>query len=112
MNNAQFEIEDAPSEAVQGGLRQREGQLISLIEALRRVQDSADWGTLKKEIFDGEGTKLAKQVTSEAGKSEVSLPALYRLQGKGEALKRYDLHTLEASLKNELLQIRNTLHGK
>lgn len=113
MNNAQLSIEEEPEPRDSAPeLRTREGELVELIETLRRVLGTEDWRTLKTKIFDGELGKLEKRITSEAGKSEVTVSNLYRLQGQIAAAKKYDLDALATALRQELTIIRLKLHGK
>lgn len=114
MNNAFFDdaAVEVPDRLPQ--LRAREGELITLIEAIRRIEASEDWSTLTINVFDQVVEKLERSITSEAGKSEVSLPELYRLQGQLAWAKKYaDLGKLADSYRLELTNVRNQikLHG-
>ena len=91
-------------------LRHREGELVSIIEALGTLEQSAEWSTLKKLVFDGVLTKLANGLLSESQKMPLDDNKMYHLQGQIAWAKKYaDLGTLLASYRAELQNIRKQL---
>lgn len=74
-------------------LRERDTHLIRLVEAIQAIQRTPEWSTLKEE-FDGEIARLERLLLVEARKKEVSLPEVYRLQGRIEEAKRVSLEKL------------------
>ncbi len=91
----------------------KEGELSRFIEALIRVEASEDWRTLKTGLFDGLTKRLENQLFQEANKPVISESTIYRLQGKLEWARAYsDLKKYGERLRNELSNIRQTIHGK
>jgi hypothetical protein len=96
-------------------LRQKEVELIKIIEALQRVNVSEDWSTLKSHIFEGVVEKLEKDMLDEAKKDSPDLSKLASLKGQFVWAKKYsDLDSLAQAFKVELQGIRQTLknYGK
>lgn len=94
-------------------LRHREGELVTIIEALRKVESSPEWSTLKTQVFDGVVESLERRLSSEATKKEVNAPELYRLQGQLAWAKRFaNLASLADAFRLELSNIKGQLHGK
>jgi len=99
------EVDDAP-------LRERETELIRLIEAIRDVNASESWSTLKEEVFDGVLVSLEKEIFSEARKDAPDLLKLSRLSGQLKWAERYsNLDKMESELRTELTNVRLKLHG-
>lgn len=121
MNNSKI-IESAPQEESQSRevelqeqlphLRKREGELVTIIEALRKVESSHEWSTLKTEVFNGEIEYIERQLSLEAKKPEINTSTLYRLQGRLSAAKKYSLESLNATFTAELTRIRIQLNAK
>ena len=111
MNNSQVEVDIAESkDSREVSLIQRQGELVKIVEALRRVADSEDWHVLKKLVFDGVIETLERQLKSEAQKAEVVTPELYRLQGQLVWARKYaDLHKLSEFFKNQVEGIKISL---
>ncbi len=92
-------------------LREREGTLARIIEALKQVEGSEAWSTLKTELFDGVLESLEGRLSAEAKKPQVDLPTIYRLQGQIQWAKKYaDLAGLTDSYRLELQRIRQPLN--
>ena len=86
-------------------LSEKEGKLIILIEAVAKIQKTAEWRSLKT-VLDGEIERLERLQAQEAGKSDLNLPELYRLQGRILQAKHHSISALEAKWRSELLQVR------
>lgn len=112
MNNALLEIEpvDLSLESKDDSnlLREHEGTLTALIEAASKLKATHEWSTLKK-VIHGEVERLETLQKLESSKSEVSLPELYRLQGRLLQARHHSLDALEAKWRAELLNIRQKL---
>lgn len=92
-------------------LREREAKLVRLIEVFDALSRSAEWSSLKQELFDGALESIESRMRDEARKPEVSLPALYRLQGERTWAKRYsDPVSYVSQLTAELAAIRKQLN--
>lgn len=93
-------------------LREREEKLTKIIEAIRGVQQSQDWSTLKTQIFDDLVPSLERDMKNESKKDEPSPLKLTRLAGQLKWAERYaDLGKLESVYRLELSNIRKQLYG-
>lgn len=91
-------------------LRQREQELIKVIEAITRINDSDDWRVLKSEVFEGLEESLLKRLNIEAERPELNQPEIHRLQGQLIWAKKYaDFKSLGEFFKMELQGIRKQL---
>ena len=108
MNNSQIVIDEEPDR--EASLAQRQGELVRIVEALRRVADSEDWDVLKELVFDGVLETLERQLKNEAQKAEVVTPELYRLQGQLVWARKYaDLDKLAEFFKIQIEGIKSNL---
>ena len=113
MNNSiHLDIEpELPDESIQVKLRQRAEKLVRMIEALVSLSGSPEWSTLKEELFDGVLETIDVQFRLEVQKAEVSLPALYRLQGQRHFAQTYaQPASLVAKWRAELDNIKKQLN--
>ena len=62
-------------------LREEEAKTIRIIEALQGIQNTKEWRTLKKEIFDGFMLSLEREIKSEATSENPDPQKLNRLSG-------------------------------
>lgn len=94
-------------------LREREAELVKIIEALTEINKGKEWSTLKKYIFDGLVERLEKELKAEARKDGPDSNKLGKLSGQLLWAERYaDLNKLIAQFRTELTNIRLQLHGK
>lgn len=83
-------------------LRQREQDIVAIIEALQAVKGSEFWKTLQNKVFNGILEALQRRIRSEKNPTEI-----YRLQGQIVWAEKYtDLNKLLQAYQNELQQIR------
>lgn len=117
MNNSLI-IEDTPLEVENTfdktpWLRQRESELISIIEAIERVADSPDWNILKNSIFSGLEESLEGKLNLEAKKDDPNKQELARLTGQLIWAKKYaDFKKLSEVFRLELSNVKKQLNGK
>lgn len=91
-------------------LRQKESEMVKVIEALQRISVSEDWSTLKTSIFEGVVEQLERDMLNEAKKENPDIQKLTSLKGQFVWAKKYaDLNSLADSFKKELTSIRQTL---
>ncbi len=91
-------------------LRQRESELVKIIEALGRVGENEDWNILKQNVFDGVVESLERRQKDEANKAEINIKEMYGLQGQLAWARRYsDLGKLRDDFKKELVNVRGQL---
>lgn len=92
-------------------LVQRETELISIIEAIHRVSQTADWKKLNNLVFEGLEESLDKRLKSEAEKPELNHTEIHRLQGQLIWAKKYaDFSKLAEFFTTELKGVRNNLN--
>lgn len=92
-------------------LRQREGELARIIEALKTIESSTEWSSLKTDVFDGVLDSLEGRLMSESKKPELNNPEMYRLQGQIQWAKKFaNLAILTDSYRLELQRIRQQLN--
>lgn len=119
MNNSFISLEtvepiDSPQEIDRTPwLRQRHGELVKTIEAIKRIASSDDWQLLKTDIFDGVVETLEREMLSEAKKEKPDTQKLANLNGQFVWAKKYAvLETLSQAFKTELQGIKQQLNGK
>jgi hypothetical protein len=92
-------------------LRQKEGELIKIIEAINRIANTTDWLVLRKHIFDDLVGNLERRLASEADKSELNQPEIHRLQGQLMWARKYsDFAKLAEVYRSELTNVRQMLN--
>lgn len=92
-------------------LRERQTELIKIIESIDEVLKTKGWQTLKELVFDSRVDSLERQLLAEAKKEEIDPKKIYKLQGELIWSKRYsDLRSYAEMLKKELEGIKLKLH--
>lgn len=119
MNNSKLVIdsislkEEEPKFDRAPELRQRETQLINIIDSLKKVQAMPEWSSLKTQVFDGLVTTLEKELRNEAKKDSPDSLKLNRLAGQLKWAEKFsDLSKLEQVFRVELQNLRKMLYGK
>lgn len=112
MNNSKIAIDNVSlelDEPMDTGplLRQRETELIAIIEALENIQASDYWKLLKDKLFDGVVESLRRRLLKEKDSAEI-----FRLQGQVVWAEKYsDLSKLTTAFRNELANVKSKLNG-
>jgi hypothetical protein len=92
-------------------LREREGELIKIIEALNEIEESKPWSTLKNTVFDGVVETLERQLKVEASKDDPNTLVLSKINGQLVWARKYaNLKDLSNVFRTELTNIRKQLH--
>lgn len=110
MNNSLLMIENASLEMeeetdVSPRLRERETELLAILEALKNISTSKFWKTLENKLFTPDFNSALHKLRKEKNPTE-----MYRLQGRLDELEKLSkLSTLQQIYINELSQIRTTL---
>lgn len=92
-------------------LQKQQGELSQLVETINRVEASEDWQKLRAILLNDVASSLERSLKSEAEKSELNLPKIYRLQGQLEWARKYaDLSKLVEWKKKELENIKNYIN--
>lgn len=93
-------------------LRQKEGELVKLIEAIMRIEQSEDWKVLRNHIFDGLVESIEGRIRNESGKQELNNPEIYRLQGQLLLARKYaDFKKLADVYRSELSGVKQQLNN-
>lgn len=91
-------------------LRENQAELIRLLDALTKLDESKEWHVLRELVFDKSVGSIERQILNESLAKEVNLPKLYKLQGELEWAKRYsDIERFADTLKKQLKNIKNIL---
>lgn len=118
MNNAKITLDysalaEPPEVDRTPVLREREGELIKIISAIRGIEGTDEWKTLKELIFGKVIEILERNLKEEAVKNSPDTLSLARISGQLLWAKKYaDLSKLAEVYRQELTNIRKTLHGK
>jgi predicted nucleic acid-binding Zn-ribbon protein len=115
MNNSQLMVDSEPerSDGLEARLRAEETRLMRIIEALKGVEDSKEWSSLKIEVFDNLVNVLERELRTEAKSDEPNPLKLNRLSGELKWAERFsDLKKLENTYRVQLQNVRQQLHGK
>lgn len=111
MNNSQIEFDEEKPVDIKPVLRQKQAELIKVIEAVRAVNSTPQWQTLKGLIFDKAVESLQRRLQVESEKSELNVQEIYRLQGQLVWARRYsDFSKLADAYKIELNNITKKLN--
>lgn len=94
-------------------LQKQQGELTQVVEAINRVEANEDWQKLKRLVLDGVVASLERQLASEASKSEVNAPEIYRLQGQLAWAKKYaNLKKLGELFKQSLEGVKENIKNQ
>jgi methionine salvage enolase-phosphatase E1 len=106
MNNSLLQLEVQEVD-ISPQLRERERELLGIIEAFRKVSASEYWKVLRIKVFDGVVGSLHKKLIAEKNPTE-----MYRLQGQIVWAEKYaDLEKMAQAYENELKSVRKKLHA-
>lgn len=110
MNNSRLAYDNVPltlEESVNPEeYRERQATVVRTIEAIDALNKSAEWSTLKKEIFQDRVESLERQMKNESEANTLKDSELYRLQGRLFEARKYDLDKLRESLMLELSKLK------
>jgi hypothetical protein len=92
--------------------RQKETELVQVIEAIETIANSHEWLVLKEKLFDGVVESLKKQRETEIEKKPLNGPVIHALNGQLAWAKKYsDFGTLANIYRLELQNIRKKLNA-
>ncbi len=93
-------------------LRQREGELVKLIETIMRIEQSEDWQGVRNHIFYGLVESIEGRIRNESGKGELNQPEIYRLQRQLLLARKYaDFKKLADVYRSELSNVKQQLNN-
>lgn len=111
MNNDLF-TEDIEPEVVSPILRERQSELVRIIESLQVISSSEPWQVLKSLVFDKVVEQLEKRLKLETAKKPIDTDEIHRLNGQLIWAKRYaDFNKLIDVYRLELENIRSKLNA-
>ena len=94
-------------------LREKENELIEIIEAFNFLEQSEEWNTVKKLVYSKSLASIERQLMSEAQKFPIQTDKLYKLQGEWEWAKRFsDTSRHIDALKKQLAGIKQQLKNE
>ena len=117
MNNSKLIVDAVPLTLEEPAvnktyLRERETEIASILDALKKVQATKEWSTLKTKLFDGIVDSLTRDMHNEAKKENPDTLKLNRLAGQLKWAEKYsDLAKLENVFRTELVSIKQKLYG-
>lgn len=86
-------------------LKQKEAEVVKIIEAIRTILSTAEWSTLKS-VFDSRVEDLERRLRVESERISLNDSEIYRLQGRLSEARKYDLEKLAEVYRLELTNIR------
>lgn len=93
------------------GRRERETELVNLVDAIRNVLMTPEWSSLKEKLFDGLVERLERQLITAATRKVVDEKEIYHIQGQLVWAKRFsDLEKLADMYRLELTSVRRQLN--
>lgn len=88
-------------------LRERQTELINIIEAFDKLEQSKEWQTIKDLIFNKSLSAIERQIQNEALAPEIDTNKLYKLQGEWVWSKQYaDTNRFISTLRKQLEDIK------
>lgn len=91
-------------------LREKQTELIKLLETLQGLEKTDEWQTLKELVFKPSLNAIQKQIISEALNPTIDTNKLYRLQGEWTWAKQHaDTDRFASTLKKQIEDIKNKL---
>lgn len=92
-------------------LREKEGELVKIIEAINGVANSENWKVLEKYILLDLVANLERRLASEANKDELNQPEIHRLQGQLIWARKFaDFKKLSEVYRSELSNVKKQLN--
>lgn len=116
MNNSYFAVQNTldhqenPEESKEF-LVDRQTKLTRILEALKELETSKAWGSLKKEVFSGLIDRLTNDLLRESRKSPVDALKVSHIAGQLDTAEQYDLQKMHRQFSDELVAIKKQLHG-
>lgn len=110
MQNVSLELDTQVDNTVH--FRERESELIKIIEALNRVAESPEWQLLNDKIFGGVVDSLKREREVQVEKQPLNGPLIHNLNGQIKWAKKYlDLSSFANIYKQELINVRKQLNA-
>lgn len=112
INNVSLELDTPLDNTVH--FRERETELVKIIDALTAIAESKEWKILEDTIFKDVVKNLLRDRDREASvEQSLNGPKIHNLNGQIKWARKYlDLSSLASIYKQELVNVRNQLNGK
>ena len=113
MNNSFIAMETSIEETVNiTGLRDKEAELIAVLEPLETIANSKEWAALKEKLWDPQVAGLLKQREREVEKKPLNGPLIHSINGQLAWAKIFlNLPDLVNKYKAELDNVRKQLNA-
>ncbi len=90
--------------------REKQTELVTIIEAFASLEKSQEWATLKQYVFDKELQGIENRIKSESLLQTIDVSKLYRLQGRRDFARQFcDVNKYVEVLKKQLEEIKTKL---
>lgn len=109
MNNSVFTPDPQEPDNSAEKRRERETELVRIVEAIGTITQTAEWDSLRELVFDKSKENLESRLLNEVKKHDLNLPEIYRLQGQLESHKKHSLDTLLVNAQAELINLRKRM---
>jgi len=110
IENVKLDLETPVDNTVQ--YRERETDLMAIVDAFEEIGKSRAWSVLKDKIFDGVLISLERRLKTEIKKKPLNGPLIHSLNGQIEWAEKYtNFDTLASIYKLELSNIRKKLNA-
>ncbi len=98
-------------EQVQTRYEEKRVELVKIIEAFEKLEESKEWQTVKELVFNKSLESIEKLIMSESIMPVIDEHKLYRLQGEWMWAKKFtDINRYIETTKKQLADIKTKLH--
>ena len=98
---------DDTNDEIKKLLREKQTELINIISALDKLEQSKEWQTIKELVFNKSLLAIERQIQNEALAIKIDTDKLYKLQGEWAWSKQYvDTARFISTLKKQLEDIK------
>lgn len=115
MNNSKIAFDNQLEDEVVDNsphFREKEVELIAIIEAINALSQNKDWLLLQEKVFDGIVDSLKRQRDTEVEKKPLNGPVIHSINGQLLWAKKYsNIISLAQIYKLELMNVRKQLNG-
>lgn len=91
-------------------LQEEQTRLISILEALEKLDKTKEWTTVKELVFNRSLESIERQIKVESLATEINTDKLYKLQGEWVWAKQFcDIDRFVETIKKQLEDIKQRL---
>lgn len=104
-------MDEKTSEDSKALLRERQTDLIQIIEAFASLEKNEAWTVIKNLVYDKSLASIERQILIQSLTQEVSIEKIYKLQGEWAWAKQFSNPIQFVDLlKKQLTEIKKKLH--